>query len=166
MTTSPNNSEPIQEERCERCQHLYPLLAKHWGTTYLGICKPCQRAVANESRRDAKLYRSIVVNKAGGKCYVCGFYCPSILVIHHIRPAAQGGDGTDDNLAALCPNCHAIVHSVPAGDEKALYGMSLWVETYMDAEQMDRLNDLIVKAKYNYHLSDYYARRNKGAKTL
>jgi 5-methylcytosine-specific restriction protein A len=29
---------------------------------------------------------------------------------HHIKPRAEGGSDTIDNVSALCPNCHRKIH--------------------------------------------------------
>lgn len=62
-----------------------------------------------ESRNDAKYFRDIVYERTEGCCEACGVYAPFILELHHVVPVSRGGNGFPDNLAALCPNCHAVV---------------------------------------------------------
>lgn len=33
---------------------------------------------------------------------------------HHVRPRAQGGSDTADNLLAVCLSCHQYIHARPA----------------------------------------------------
>jgi 5-methylcytosine-specific restriction endonuclease McrA len=54
---------------------------------------------------------------ASGKCALCANPAPFItrhgdpyLEVHHVRPLAEGGPDTVDNVAALCPNCHRRAH--------------------------------------------------------
>ena len=73
------------------------------------------------------------------------------MVIHHIVPVKALGAGDDTNLIALCPNCHAIVHSVEPGNEAEFHGLDLWLETFMPYEQRCKIDDLIFK-----HASSLY----------
>jgi len=50
-------------------------------------------------------------------CEACGWtppenLGPSVLNTHHVRPRAMGGDDSDENMVALCPNCHATAHAL------------------------------------------------------
>ena len=42
-------------------------------------------------------------------CLMCGF--SDTTERHHIIPQAKGGSNANTNIAILCPNCHALVHS-------------------------------------------------------
>lgn len=44
------------------------------------------------------------------KCNYCGEDTPEILQLHHIKPVAEGGSNSPDNLILLCPNCHIKAH--------------------------------------------------------
>jgi 5-methylcytosine-specific restriction endonuclease McrA len=44
------------------------------------------------------------------KCFFCGWN-KDILDLHRIIPGSQGGKYKLDNVKALCPNCHRLVHS-------------------------------------------------------
>jgi len=54
--------------------------------------------------------RKLVLHEAGYKC--ANPVCRGILTldIHHMIPISKKGEGTVDNLLALCPNCHALHH--------------------------------------------------------
>lgn len=50
-------------------------------------------------------------------CECCGWrprppLGPRAVNAHHIVPTAAGGSNDHDNLAALCPNCHAMAHAI------------------------------------------------------
>lgn len=137
--------------KCEVCHGSYENRVKHWGKKYTGICKACQRAIQKQSRADAAFWREEVIRRSKGDCEVCGFHCPLILVIHHVKPVARLGRGNKENLIALCPNCHAIVHSVDLEDESQLYFLGEWLFDFMPQEQVDRIDRLI--ANLSHHAS-------------
>ena len=64
----------------------------------------------NESRNDARYFRSVVLGRAKGRCEICKDDMPFNLQIHHIERVSKGGNGWSDNLIAVCPNCHAIMN--------------------------------------------------------
>lgn len=39
-------------------------------------------------------------------------WCAYIAEAHHVVSVEKGGDGWEDNLLFLCPNCHAIVEKM------------------------------------------------------
>lgn len=59
-----------------------------------------------------------VLERANGYCEKCKVKAPFIrksnrspyLEVHHKISLADGGDDTDDNAEALCPNCHREKH--------------------------------------------------------
>lgn len=136
---------------CQVCHREYPLKYKYWGRVCTGTCKKCKKRRADDIRAVAKSWRPLIIHRSQGKCEVCGFYCPAILRIHHKRPVAKGGNSREENLIALCPNCHAIVHAVTPGDEKALYGLSLWLGTFMPDDQQEKIYDLIITHARNFN---------------
>jgi 5-methylcytosine-specific restriction endonuclease McrA len=94
--------------------------------------------MTNQSRVDARYFRQAVVAHAHGKCEVCGFFCPWIGEIHHIKPVNEGGNGWPDNLVHLCPNCHRVVEQIATrlADNP---NFEAWIlETY-GAETTDRI---------------------------
>ena len=57
--------------------------------------------------------------RAGGKCQLCGRLAPfydnegrPYLEAHHIIRLADGGEDSENNVVALCPNCHRTMHSL------------------------------------------------------
>lgn len=51
-------------------------------------------------------------------CEACGWKQPAViktkrvLETHHVLPTACGGATETENLAVLCPNCHALAHAL------------------------------------------------------
>jgi 5-methylcytosine-specific restriction endonuclease McrA len=78
-------------------------------------CEQCRRkaphVLDNPTSLTTLSLRTItkILKRAGIKCSICGWNKTS-LDIHHILPVKNGGTGTDDNLIALCPNCHRMAH--------------------------------------------------------
>lgn len=62
----------------------------------------------------SKTTRLRVIQEAGNRCAVCGQSSP--VVLSHIVSFVDGGESTEKNLIALCPNCHA---RADAGDISA-----------------------------------------------
>jgi 5-methylcytosine-specific restriction endonuclease McrA len=46
-----------------------------------------------------------------------------LLNVHHIRPVAEGGDNTPDNLVTLCGKCHKKAHSTVANKRRRHIGL-------------------------------------------
>jgi len=67
--------------------------------------KQMNRTWANESR-------PYVLERANGRCEICGSFAPHILESHHIKPHSRDGAGSLANLIALCPNCHAVIEKL------------------------------------------------------
>ena len=94
------------------------------------IEKLCEKAKAS-SQSDkirSRVTKSYTRNKyvseyaklrADGKCQLCGNLAPfydnegrPYLEAHHVIRLADGGEDSDDNVVALCPNCHRKMHSL------------------------------------------------------
>lgn len=77
-----------------------------------------------------------------GRCEICGYdYKPS-LQIHHIIPLSNNGSNDIDNLALLCPNCHALVHSLMSDSARKIMSndeIDLWIKKTFNATQKDKL---------------------------
>jgi hypothetical protein len=54
---------------------------------------------------------SRIMVRCARHCCVCRKFKPLQLQIHHIKPEAKGGTDDEDNLIAICLDCHAAVHS-------------------------------------------------------
>jgi 5-methylcytosine-specific restriction protein A len=60
---------------------------------------------------------SYAKKRANGKCDCCGRLAPfnrddgtPFLETHHLIPLSEGGNDSIDNVCALCPNCHRMLH--------------------------------------------------------
>lgn len=69
-----------------------------------------RKAQRSRNRARTKTISDFVMSRAGLRCEICAFGFSSILNIHHILPVSLGGDARVQNLIALCPNCHGMVH--------------------------------------------------------
>ena len=58
-----------------------------------------KRKVAHKMKRDRAL---------GTVCWNCGKDCGTGIEYHHIVPLEWGGLDVETNIAALCPDCHAM----------------------------------------------------------
>lgn len=61
-------------------------------------------------RQEARKWRQLLILEQRGHCQACKQWFEPILEVHHVRPIASGGCSDKENMAILCPNCHAIVH--------------------------------------------------------
>lgn len=52
-----------------------------------------------------------ILAACGRRCCLCTRFKPLELQIHHIQPESEGGGDEPDNLAPLCRQCHATVHT-------------------------------------------------------
>ena len=51
------------------------------------------------------------------ECEICGWN-KTTLDLHHIIPLSNNGIHKEENLIALCPNCHRLVHNGFISDEE------------------------------------------------
>ena len=65
------------------------------------------------------------LRRAGGKCELCNKNAPfkdnkgiPFLEIHHVIWLSKGGDDSIENTAALCPNCHRMMHIVDSKEDR------------------------------------------------
>jgi 5-methylcytosine-specific restriction enzyme A len=66
--------------------------------------------------RDARVV-AFVLKEAAGACEACAKPSPffreneePFLEVHHLRPLADGGSDTVENVIGACPNCHRELH--------------------------------------------------------
>lgn len=71
--------------------------------------------------------KELAKRKARGKCMLCNNDAPfkdkfgiPFLEGHHIVSLAEGGPDTEENVVALCPNCHRKMHILGSGVDKKL----------------------------------------------
>ena len=55
--------------------------------------------------------RRVILDRDQWRCTRCAR--PGKLEVHHVRPVAQGGGDTPDNLRTLCVDCHLAAHTDP-----------------------------------------------------
>lgn len=62
--------------------------------------------------------------RGAGVCEVCGWEPPQkkLLHTHHVIPLCHGGTNDPENLVVLCPNHHAVAHSVSPRTRRAYLG--------------------------------------------
>lgn len=66
--------------------------------------------VATKRKKIPDPIRRAVLLEAGYSCANPVCHVP-LLHAHHIDYVESGGENTEDNLIALCPNCHTMVHN-------------------------------------------------------
>lgn len=72
--------------------------------------RAARKAQRSRNLPRTKLIGGFVRHRANSRCEICGFTFWSIINVHHILPVAMGGSAKVQNLIALCPNCHGMVH--------------------------------------------------------
>jgi hypothetical protein len=73
----------------------------------------------------ARLQKKAATRAGGCKCEVCGWEAPAavrnwawpsgerdLMTVHHIILLACGGAEAEENRVILCPNCHAVAHTI------------------------------------------------------
>lgn len=62
-----------------------------------------------ERHRYGELHRA-VLQRDGWRCQFCGSM--QQLQVHHIQFRSHSGSDSEENLMALCVDCHALAHRV------------------------------------------------------
>lgn len=64
------------------------------------------------ARKGQSRLKATLVARHGAKCENCDTAMPSSnsLHLHHVVPVSRGGLTTEENVALVCPNCHAKAH--------------------------------------------------------
>lgn len=60
------------------------------------------------SRKLSESNKKIIAFKQDYKCFICKQILPPSFQVDHIIPHSISLDDTEENLQALCPNCHSI----------------------------------------------------------
>lgn len=67
----------------------------------------------------SELQRRCVAFRQNWKCNLCDNILTPVFHVDHIKPISHGGEGTEINLQALCPNCHALKTAAERRPENA-----------------------------------------------
>lgn len=103
-------------------------------------------AIRRYSRSKARQVRPEILVRCQGCCEICGDYQPWTLQVHHVVPVRSKGEGTPDNLAALCPNCHAVLE-VMIKRKGDIAEFQAWFEERYSDQQLARFNDFVSRGK-------------------
>jgi len=79
-------------------------------------CEKCIRKVPHTKKIDSilecsKRTKMKIISRLNAKCSLCG-WCESSCDLHHIIPKKENGNGKNNNLILVCPNCHRILHTI------------------------------------------------------
>lgn len=85
--------------------------------------------------------RMLVLHESGYKCSNPACRMVLTLDIHHIEYVAEGGTDSQDNLLALCPNCHSLHHKghIPRESLRAWKVLLLALNEGFDRRSVDTL---------------------------
>ncbi len=89
--------------------------------------KASRRQVIGNKYDSSEEIKELAKRKAKGKCVLCNNDAPfkdkfgkPFLEGHHIISLANGGPDTEENVVALCPNCHRKMHILDLKSDKEL----------------------------------------------
>lgn len=104
------DAEPLQS--VEKSEHE-KLRTAAWAAA-VEIREAVHRVTAVRTRNP--IIGMYAISRSGGACEACDSPAPFIrkngipyLEVHHITELSNGGADSPDNVAAICPNCHARV---------------------------------------------------------
>jgi 5-methylcytosine-specific restriction endonuclease McrA len=130
----------VSRQTCRKCQNVFPLTRKYFGSTPSGgfrrSCRSCQAAYTKEydnatlerkrnakeraARRSSTCFsaseRAAVYHALIGRQNGCCFYCRKTLIgdnyhIDHMKPVVKGGSHTLGNLCLSCVQCNQEKHN-------------------------------------------------------
>jgi len=104
--------DPCSTIKCQMARNMYlnykTVQAKLKLTTHADIKK---LTFGSGIRRDfTRCSKQRIMQMKSTQCELCGNPLTEILQIHHETPVSLGGSFDEDNLIALCPSCHVLVH--------------------------------------------------------
>ncbi len=86
-----------------------------------------ERQVLSNRYDSSEEIKELAKRKAKGKCTLCGNDAPfkdkkgmPFLEGHHIMSLADGGPDLEENVVALCPNCHRKMHILDLEEDREL----------------------------------------------
>ena len=85
--------------------------------------------------------RVLILHECGYKCSNPACRMVLTLDVHHIEYVSEGGSNTQENLLALCPNCHALHHKghIPLESLRAWKLLLLALNEAFDRKAVDTL---------------------------
>jgi transcriptional regulator with XRE-family HTH domain len=102
----------------ELLKKIYSILDRTFemkGLEQLFLPEKVQRHTSN-----MRIVKDVVILRAAGHCQLCGTPAPfklpdgqPYLELHHVQPIREGVADSQDNVVALCPNCHRKVEINP-----------------------------------------------------
>ena len=86
------------------------------------ILEPESIVSSSSSQKRSDIIKTYALSRANGKCESCYNDAPFLkrngqpyLEVHHIVELSNGGSDSPENVAAICPNCHArVTHGLDA----------------------------------------------------
>jgi len=115
-----NRSEWGRRVRELRTEFGWPVMTRNSGRPDLDIGVYLLEADRQSPEHDRQIKDAVkreVLRRDGYKCTKCNWSHeewnrsdPRHLELHHVKPHAEGGENTEDNLITLCTVCHDDVH--------------------------------------------------------
>jgi hypothetical protein len=96
----------------------------------------------NEKRRK-------ILGRDGNCCKACSIRIPVLLDLHHVIPVEFGGHDANNNLIAVCKNCHKLIHwfSSKARQNNAVQELLEFGFSKDVASKIERFSAAIIQAK-------------------
>lgn len=63
-------------------------------------------------KRVNPVVKTIVYDRDGWSCVMCGLSRKGSLTVHHLQLRSQGGSDESENLITLCSYCHSKIHKL------------------------------------------------------
>ncbi|HEV8548100.1 MAG TPA: HNH endonuclease [Polyangiaceae bacterium] len=97
-------------------QHIGRVQTSNDAPAHVGADGEPAHVVADTPRTRAKqsvppALRREVLHRDGGRCRVLGCHHATFVDVHHLRPRAEGGVNTRENLVTLCCAHHTAIHA-------------------------------------------------------
>jgi 5-methylcytosine-specific restriction endonuclease McrA len=116
-----NRTEWARRVRELRTEHGWPVVTRQTRRPDMAVgtyMLEADRQTPEHDRKISDKTRFAVLERDGWRCVSCGWdrskwqpEAPRNLELHHVKPHAEGGENTEDNLQTLCNVCHDEVHA-------------------------------------------------------